>query len=224
MSTPINQDVINRLGLSAEARSRQTKEGSGQDDFLALMVAQMKNQDPFKPMESGQYLSQLAEFGTVSGIKDLQGTFKDLASSLQANQAMMASSLVGKDVLIETDQAMLRGEEGVDGIVDLPFSADSLTVSIYDANGQYVSRVDMGPQPAGQISFNWNGKTPDGTVLPNGSYRLVANASSGAVETELPAMIKSRVNSVGYGGQTGALELNVEGIGSVDFSSIRQIG
>ena len=59
----------------------------GQDAFLKLMTTQLKNQDPFEPMDNGEFLSQIAQFGTVTGIDDLKETFGDFANSMKSNQA-----------------------------------------------------------------------------------------------------------------------------------------
>ena len=69
-------------GLEAARLKESAKTGPrdkvGQDQFLELMITQLKNQDPMKPMDNGQFLSQMAQFGTVSGINDLQKSFGSL--------------------------------------------------------------------------------------------------------------------------------------------------
>ena len=95
MPTPI--DALSGLRLEVPQAAR---EGDlGQEDFLHLMLTQLKNQDPFKPMESGEFLGQLAQFGTVQGLAGLQTSFDSLSSSLVSNQALQASSLVGRSAL-----------------------------------------------------------------------------------------------------------------------------
>ena len=64
-------------GLDALSATRLTnKQGTskdvGQDEFFKLMIAQLKNQDPMKPMENGEFLTQIAQFSTVNGIRELQ--------------------------------------------------------------------------------------------------------------------------------------------------------
>lgn len=60
----------------------------GKDDFLKLLVAQLKYQDPMSPSDSNQFMSQMAQFSTVEGINNLQ-------SSLEQSQAV---GLIGKQV------------------------------------------------------------------------------------------------------------------------------
>ena len=68
MTTPVNGSFdLSSLGLSVPAATKKTD--LGQTDFLNLMMTQLKNQDPTKPLDSGAFLGQLAQFGTVSGLR-----------------------------------------------------------------------------------------------------------------------------------------------------------
>ena len=101
MTNPIQNTLnsINGLSLDSNA-STQPKPGDelGQADFLQLMTAQLEAQDPLKPQESGEFLTQLAQFGTVNGIQELQKSFTGLSNSLLSLQALQASTLVGRTV------------------------------------------------------------------------------------------------------------------------------
>ncbi len=92
---------------STSSATKPTKE-LGQEDFLKLLVAQLKNQDPNNPADNGEFLGQIAQFSMVSGIDDLGVSFDGIASSLYTSQAMQAAELVGKHVLIETNTATLN--------------------------------------------------------------------------------------------------------------------
>ena len=98
MVSPV--DALGGLGLEVP---QTVREGDlGQEDFLHLMLTQLKNQDPFKPMESGEFLGQIAQFGTVQGLAGLQTSFDSLSSSLVSNQALQASTVVGRSALVQT--------------------------------------------------------------------------------------------------------------------------
>ena len=92
----------------------------GQDDFLRLMTTQLQAQDPMEPMKTGEIFSQLAQFGTVSGIQDLQESFDSLASNLQSMQALQASSMVGQTVLVESGTAQLNSGQVIEGSIETP--------------------------------------------------------------------------------------------------------
>ena len=82
-------DVFSSLGLATSRDLQKDKNTLGQEQFLELMVAQVRNQDPFKPLENGEFLSQIAQFSQVSGIQDLQNSFSQFANSLGSNQAQV---------------------------------------------------------------------------------------------------------------------------------------
>lgn len=96
----------------------------GQDEFFELIITQLQNQDSFKPMERGDFLGQIAQFSTVNGISDLQQSFATLATSLQPSQALQASTMVGREVVVPRDVVALK----TDGNVPLSatFSAASV--------------------------------------------------------------------------------------------------
>src|SRR5690606_16205255 len=83
-----------RLGLTGTTNARP-KDRLGQEEFLELMVTQLRNQDPFKPMESGDFLGQIAQFGTVSGIGDVQKSLAGVARAFRGAQTRRGASLVG---------------------------------------------------------------------------------------------------------------------------------
>ena len=92
----------------------------GKDQFLQLLVAQMNNQDPLSPQENGEFIAQLAQFSTVEGIDNLNGSMESLLSGYQSSQALQASSMVGRTVIVPTDQAVVDTSAGLEGSRRLP--------------------------------------------------------------------------------------------------------
>src|SRR3569832_2993970 len=89
----------------------------GQSDFLKLMTSQLRNQDPMQPMDIGAFLGQIAQFSQVSGIQDMQASVKQLVDTLSSNQAMQASSQVGKTVVAPAESDSYTGKHAVQGAV-----------------------------------------------------------------------------------------------------------
>src|ERR1043165_7584057 len=84
----------------AAAEAQQKKDQTlGIDSFLTLMTAQLKNQDPLKPLEGTEFISQLAQFGTVSGVQGMQTSLETLAASLRSTQTLNGSTMIGRDIL-----------------------------------------------------------------------------------------------------------------------------
>ena len=69
--------------------------GIGQDQFLQLLIAQLKNQDPLSPVDNSQFISQLASLNTVQGIQSLNASFAEMLKLQQLTQGV---ELIGKTV------------------------------------------------------------------------------------------------------------------------------
>jgi flagellar basal-body rod modification protein FlgD len=204
--------------LNAESSRKEL----GQEQFLELMTAQLQNQDPFKPMESGDFLGQIAQFSTVEGIGDLNDAFSGLSQSLVSNQALQAANLVGREVLAPTGVAALSQGGNIRGNVELPAASGEVVVNVYDQSGQVIRRLDLGSQPAGPVEFQWDGLKNDGQFAPPGSYFISAEASIDGQFEAVETLLASEVRSVTLS-NSGGLLLDLDGIGSLDFSEVRQI-
>ncbi|WP_420465846.1 flagellar hook assembly protein FlgD [Panacagrimonas sp.] len=206
------------LGLGLRQAAPQAE--MGQADFLRLMTTQLQYQDPFKPMESGEFLGQIAQFSTVSGIQGMQESLDSLAAALTSNQTLQAASLVGRGVLVPGDGLWLPAEGAVELGAELPASG-SLLLEIRDAGGQVVDRVDLGSQPAGVARITWDGTGADGARLPEGAYSVSALLASGDAGEQVQTLVSGTVNSVSTG--SSGLLLHLNGLDPVELSAVRQI-
>ena len=218
-------DTLAGLGLTQQTTQAEaaTEGALQQEDFLELMVAQFSNQDPFAPMENGDFLGQLAQFGTVSGIEELQGSFETIADSLYSDQALQASTLIDHEVLAPGTVGVLESNGSLQGAVELATSAVGVDVRILDATGVQVGRVELPTQGAGLARFEWNGLNESGQRVAPGQYRLEATALGPGVSEQLPTLVQARVDSVSLGGSGGIL-LDLEGIGELSLDEVRRIG
>jgi flagellar basal-body rod modification protein FlgD len=196
----------------------------GGTNFLTLMLAQLKNQDPTSPVDSNQFLNQLASLSTVQGITQLNTSFGSLSTSLVSSQALQASSLLGHQALVSSSAANLTANGSVSGAIDVPQTTSQAVVNISDSSGSLVRQINLGAQSTGLANFSWDGKLQDGSQAAAGQYTLsaqFAGATPGA--TAASTYVNGTVQSVTMGaGQTG-LTLNVSGLGSVPFSGVKQI-
>jgi flagellar basal-body rod modification protein FlgD len=197
------------------------RQALGQEDFLKLMVTQLRNQDPFKPMENGEFLGQIAQFSTVSGIQGLQEMFGTLSASLQSDQALQAAGLVGRTAMVNAGHVRLASGAAVGGAVELPAAAADVVLEIADATGTVVRTLPLGTQPAGFAAFTWDGRDPAGAALPDGTYRITARGRIGGRTESLNTLVAARIDSVTLGGSRGLL-LNLANLGPVAFASVRQ--
>ena len=196
----------------------------GGTDFLTLMLAQLKNQDPTSPVDSNTFLTQLAQLSEVQGITSLNTSFSTLSSSLTSSQALQASSLLGHQALVNSSTATLAAGATVTGAVNIPQTTSQVVLNISDSSGALVSQINLGAQSAGLASFSWNGTTNTGSQAPAGTYTLSAQYA-GATQngTAATTLVNGTVESVSMGAGSTGLTVNVAGIGSVPFSSVQQI-
>ena len=205
-----------------DLNTETSRKEMGQEQFLELMTAQLQNQDPFKPMESGDFLSQIAQFSTVEGIGDLNDAFSGLSQSLVSNQALQATNLVGREVLAPTGVAALSQGGSIRGNVELPAASGEVVINVYDQAEQVVRRLELGSQAAGPVAFQWDGLKNDGQFASPGSYFISAEASIDGQFESVETLLASEVRSVTLS-NSGGLLLDLDGIGSLDFSEVRQI-
>ncbi|MCP5142193.1 MAG: flagellar hook assembly protein FlgD [Gammaproteobacteria bacterium] len=224
MST-INSNTLAALNGTAAATASATtadKGNLGQDDFLKLMTEQLKAQDPMKPGDTGEFLGQMAQFASVSGIQSLQQTMSDLATSLQSTQALQASGMVGRTVLLPGDTASLGTSGGIEGVAEVPYGASAVNFSVIDARGATVHSGIIESTGGENASFSWDGTTRDGNRAAAGSYRVEVTAATGQGQVAVPTQIAGRVESVLLGSADG-LTLNVAGLGKVPASHVTEL-
>ncbi|MDI1277121.1 flagellar hook assembly protein FlgD [Methylobacter sp.] len=196
----------------------------GQEQFLKLMTTQMTHQDPTKPMENGAFLTQIAQFGTVSGIQDLQKSFGDFASSINSSQALQATSLVGRQVSAPGTKGVLGVGGDITGDINLAGSATSVKVAVTDATtGEVVQTLDLGPHSEGKVPFSWDGANSNGVMSNPGVYKIEATAYVDGKNTVLETDINSKVDSVTMANGANGMKVNLSGLDSVDFNKIKQI-
>jgi flagellar basal-body rod modification protein FlgD len=192
------------------------------EDFMSLMTSQLKNQDPLKPMESGDFLGQIAAFGTVSGIGDLQKSFDGFATSMQSDQALQGSSLVGRSVLVPSSIGMMTAEEGMKAQINVAAPVTDLSVAVYDEAGVLVRTIDIGAAE-GYADFTWDGFDDNGEALTPGVYQFKASGTVDGENTAFATGVVAKVESVIVGSKSQGLIMNLGGIGSVPFSEAVEI-
>ncbi len=223
MSNNIDTALLGDLGLTQKPVNSAPKNELGEDAFMKLLLAQLQNQDPMDPMDNGEFMSQLAQFEAVSGISELNSSFENFSTSFQSNQALQASSLVGRWVLVESQQATLWPDAGMMGGVDLPAGSEQVLLSVKNSAGQVVHQIDLGAQSAGMVNFKWDGVGSDGQRLADGSYTIEALASINGEYESLQTYVASPVESVTLNQGGSGMTLNVYDVGSVKLSEVEEV-
>jgi flagellar basal-body rod modification protein FlgD len=215
--------AIDSLGAAAAAGATagtRKKQELGQEAFLQLLVAQMKNQDPTKPADSTEYLSQLAQFSTVTGVQSMQESISTLSDALRGSQVLGGTTLVGHDVVIAADSATLGATGDVRGSATLPTGASEAMLVVTDDSGQLVRQVPIDLKGGGE--FTWDGLDGLGERAPAGTYKIQAIANVGGYAEQMETRMVSRVGSVSIDPNTYSLTLNTD-IGPIALAAVRQV-
>lgn len=219
MSTVNDASNVTQLFGSA-AQSGRSRTEDTQDRFLALLVAQMKNQDPLNPLDNAQVTSQMAQLSTVQGIENMNQALQSLIASLGTNQMAQAANLIGRGVLVPGDSIRPAELQDIIGF-DLSRPADNVKVDIFNASGALVRSIDYGPRESGINVMVWDGLNASGEAVPDGDYRFRINAVQGGQLVPATALHLGLVNSVSQD-STGVL-LNLVGNGQASYADVRQI-
>lgn len=203
--------------------SRASNSDLGQQDFLTLMITQFQNQDPFEPMENGEFLGQLAQFSTVSGIESLNSSFAGLSGSMQDNQALQAAGLVGHSILAVSDIGHLDDDGPLKGGIELASSAANVQIDITDASGALVKRINLGEQAPGIVRFSWDGSDSSGDRAASGHYQIEARVIRGANIESAATVIEAKIQSVTLGQFGEGMSLNLAGGQAMPLSQVYQI-
>ena len=226
MSTITTQDdLFSSLGLAAPQTAKAPTNDAtdlGLNTFLKLMVTQLTNQDPFKPMENGDFLGQIAQFGSVTGLEKLNQNFESLAASITSGQALQAGGLVGREVLAPIDAGYLVPGESIRGQVKIDQSSPEVTVRITDQVGQLVRELPLGSAAPGKLKFSWDGLDEYGNYALPGIYGVNVEAIYGDQTVDLQTQLFSRVESVNMNDRNG-LMVNLEGLGPIAFNNVKQV-
>ena len=205
------------------AAVRKDPKSLGQEDFLALMITQLQSQDPLKPMENGEFIGQMAQFSTVTGIAEMTKSVSSLTEAYNSGQALQAASMVGRTVLTEDSSALLAPGKPLTGAVELPYATQAAKVRIYSDTGQLVRELPLGAQDAGISNFSWDGTLANGQTAPAGRYSMTAAIESRAGDTALATYVASKVSSVTLSGNGASTQLRTDSGASIGFSQIKAV-
>ena len=226
-TTGLSSTVLDSLQKTTSSTNTSTgTAGSalGKDAFLQLLVTQMQNQNPLDPQDNGEFVAQLAQFSSLESMQSLNDSVGTIVNNYQSSQALQASSLVGRSVIVQTGTAQVDPTKGLTGSVAVTASSSNTTVGVYNASGDLIRNLDLGTQAAGNASFTWDGKDNDGTVVDAGTYTFKAAATIDGTATAMSTYLPATVNSVTMGTNGGEMSLNLAGLGSVALSQVQTIG
>jgi flagellar basal-body rod modification protein FlgD len=218
-----------------------------QSDFFALLTQQLAYQDPTKPVENDQMIAQMTNFTMADGIGQLNESFKGFAESMSSNQALQASSLVGRSVLTQSDEIVFTGDTLARGNIELDKAATRMQVRIENEKGELVQSFSVDNPKVGKNDFVWDGthtgsgasgggSTAEGDAIPGeegdevvdrvkaGVYKIKVDVSyTDGTNASLPVNVYTPVASVSMNGTGGGIMLNLIGLGAVKLGDVLEV-
>ena len=180
------------------------KSALGKDDFLKLLVAQLKNQDPLKPQDNGQFVAQLAQFSSLEAAMGTNSRLDAITSQNQGLANTQVVSLVGKTATVKGSLITASGSGAPVPVgFTLSAAAASTNVAIQDGAGKVVRTIALGARDPGLVKISWDGKDDHGNIMPAGTYAVSVQAKTDAgsaisVAQETTGLVKSVAFDKGY--------------------------
>jgi flagellar basal-body rod modification protein FlgD len=219
-NTSLNS-ILDKLGIQKPADQTAPSDKLGQADFLKLMTTQLQNQDPFAPMENGDFIAQMAQFSTVTGITEISESLKSLSGQLSEFRIATAANMLGHSVLVPGSNAYPDSDGVVSGAVDIPSASANTNILYRAVNGEILHTQDLGPQAAGLVGFRWE-DIPQAVLDTNEFITVEAYADTGTGLQSVGASVYGEVLAASAGKAAADVVYDVRGYGDVKASDVVQ--
>ena len=226
METVSGSSLLDNIRWQQENSTPETDNDRGmltQEDFFALLTQELSNQDPTKPVENNEMISQMTAFSTTDGVTKLNDQFSSFAASMSSSQALQASSLVGRSVLVEDNVFGMEEGQAVKGKLVTDQAASNVNIYVENVAGEVIQTVSVGDVSAGEFPFTWDGNNTNGEPAPEGAYRFRVAGLVDGNASELQAMTYRKVDSVTLAGNGGSILLNLNGGSTMKLSDVVEV-
>ncbi len=191
-------DSINAMGGIHKSPETAKPDPMGQDDFLTLLVTQLRSQDPLNPMDSTQFTAQLAQFSSLEQLMSVNTSLESLIQTQSSTTRMQSMDMIGKNIRVAGNSIRVQSGEARLHF-ELAADAEAVYGSIYDENGMYIRTLESGPLPAGEQTLAWDGKDSHGNRVQEGVYRFeIAATDAQDMPVEAAAFAECRVTGVSF--------------------------
>lgn len=218
--------IVSGTGLNRLTKDEHLSNQAGKnkvmdkDDFLRLMISQLKAQDPLNPIDSQEYTAQLAQFSELEQVFNINSNLEKLNLYQKSLNNVLLSSLIGKDILATSNNIVFRGN-AVPLNLKLEDNAKEVTVSIFNNNGQKVRDILLQEQRAGYRHITWDGRDYNGIPVEEGAYYYTVKAENGkGDDVKTTSYIRGIVEAVNF--SNGNSNVVIEG-NEIDSESIVKI-
>tara|TARA_Y100000991_G_scaffold38924_1_gene26957 strand:+ start:668 stop:1372 length:705 start_codon:yes stop_codon:yes gene_type:complete len=211
--------ILNKLGIKTqdEVQKQGNKNTLGQEDFLKLMTAQLQNQDPFAPMDNGDFIAQMAQFSTVTGITEINNNLTNLGSKLEPNRVATAAQFLGHSVLVPGQVASPDDKGEIHGVVDLPGYSNDVGLTFTSPSGEIVHTMNLGSNEKGLVGFSWV-DIPEDIKKDKTRLTIQAYAGNGEASDGLTTAVYNKVIAASAPKNTEDVILETKDYGEISAS------
>lgn len=195
-----------------------TSLSSNFSNFLNMLMTQLKNQDPTSPMDANSFTTELVQFSGVEQQINTNASLTQLIQLTQAADVTQSSSLLGKQVTVQSNQIPLQNGKGALNFITP--SAEPVSITVKDSHGNTLQQVAV-KAAQGSNTWNWNGASSSGQVLPDGAYTVtVTTGLAGAAATSVPFTVVG--TATGVNTQNNSVNLMLGAL-SVPFTAVTSV-
>lgn len=219
--TTINTAFTPQQAASAAAATSQPAIGEEFNTFLRLLTAQMRNQDPLAPLDSTQFVEQLATFSSLEQQVRSNSSLETIATMMNDMTGLLASQWLGQEVSIEAPKIPYLGSS-VKFSVEAPEGTERSILTIKDANGSMVWSEELAP---GSGVHSWNGQLASGLTATSGqlyNFSITNYGANNALTGNVSPRLITTVTSISSEG--GSLIANTAAQLSTELGRVKKIG
>ena len=221
-STATLNKILEKIGVkSNDDASSKKKDTLGQSDFLKLMTTQLQNQDPFAPMENGDFIAQMAQFSTVTGIAEMGESLKSLSNQLGEFRIATATNLLGHSVLVPGNKVRPNSEGEIHGVLDLPRASSATNIVFSNTAGEVVHSIDLGSQASGLVGFRWK-DIPKELRNQENPLKVEAFMNGENGRSGVTPSVFAEVLAASTGDSSTGVVLEVKDYGNINASDVRK--
>ena len=221
-STATLNKILEKIGVkSNDDASSKKKDTLGQSDFLKLMTTQLQNQDPFAPMENGDFIAQMAQFSTVTGIAEMGESLKSLSNQLGEFRIATATNLLGHSVLVPGNKVRPNSEGEIHGVLDLPRASSATNIVFSNTAGEVVHSIDLGSQASGLVGFSWK-DIPKELHNQDNPMKVEAFMNGENGRSGVTPSVFAEVLAASTGDSSTGVVLEVKDYGNINASEIKK--
>lgn len=206
-------------------KAERAKNVMGKDDFMKLLMTQLQNQDPLKPMDHHEFASQLAQFGSLEQLQNIQKSIDGLNSGYGEGTKFNALGLIGRKVDASSSDVDLIAGQNVSLRFNRRDDVQPTNAVVYGDGGKIVREISIDPRSRSS-DIEWDGKDQDGKQLPSGKYTFrVQGTDKAGLATELSSELSGRVTGVEMNGKNPVLIVKTaSGDIKLDLAKVKNVG